>query len=174
MRGLAAVRAGRPSSAASPNARIAGREAVAKSAVSSKKRRSSRRRSAPRSTSTGRCSSAASPSAAIVGVSSSRKCGRRLKFRRMSPARSAEAAEVSRASSTKRPTSRRLSASFVTTVSASATRSRITRSCSARTSSSREVWRSAGTARLIVSFRSSGRPARPAPNSFTISRKRSR
>ena len=173
MRGLAAARAGRPSSAASPNARIAGRDAVANSPVLSKNRRSC---SAlfPRSTSTGRCSSAASPRAAIVGVSSSTKRGRRLKLRRMSPARSAEAEAVSRASSTKRPTFRRLSASFVTTVSASATRSRITRSCSARISSSREVWRSAGTARLIVSLRSSGRPARPAPNSFTINRKRSR
>ena len=49
----------------------------------------------------------------------------------------------------------------------------MTLSWSAEELSRRAVWRSAGTPRRIASFRSSGRPARPAPSSFRISRKRS-
>jgi hypothetical protein len=53
-------------------------------------------------------------------------------------------------------------------------KSRIIVFCSRSTASVSVVSRSAGWARRITSFSSSGRPASPAPSSVMISRKRSR
>jgi hypothetical protein len=81
---------------------------------------------------------------------------------------------VSRASTTKRPTSVLLFASAVMTVSAFLVRSASTWFWRARMESSLSVSRIAGTPRRIATLRSLPRAASPVPNSLRMIRRRSR
>ena len=67
----------------------------------------------------------------------------------------------------------RTGSTFSETWSASRMKSRMTVFCLRRIAIVSLVSRSAGWARRMTSFRSSGRPARPVPSSERISRKRS-